>query len=176
MTKHRIFRARPLRGLAGLAAALAIVAASLVAAAPASAIDGPHCHHERGFNACLSFDWHSFYSLDAQVGIDVYMSEQYGREVLTWPCNADFRASLWGDDGPRGADASDDHIRDPDIQPGWPIADSTGIAAEFISRDLSRSELDEDNLDDQIYARVSFYDCNADRTRDYTTGYFADWY
>jgi hypothetical protein len=89
------------------------------------------------------------------------------------PCaaDADFKASLWGDDGASGPDASDDHIRDLNIKPGWPITDSTGIAAEFISPNIHTSELDEDDREDQIYARVSFYDCNAGRTRYFTTSY-----
>ena len=170
MTKYRTSRARPLRALSALAAALGIVAAiALAAAAPALAVEGPHCRHDQFFNACLSFDG-SGRGWDASVGIDVYMGEQYGREVLA--CDENFRASLWGDDGPRGADASDDHIRDLDIQPGWPIADTFGISADFISRDIATSELDEDDRDDQIYARVAFDDCNSGKTRNYITGHF----
>jgi hypothetical protein len=167
MTNHRPLQA--------LAAALAVVSVSLVVAAPSASADGPHCRHDRSFNACLSLDWFPpyFHGLDAHVGIDVYMAERYGREILA--CGPEFAASLWGDDGARGPDSSDDHIRDLDLQPGWPIADSTGIAAEFIGPGLDSSDLDEDDGDDQIYARVSFYDCYGQR-RDFTTAYFADSY
>ena len=102
------------------------------------------------------------------------MPEQNARDILA--CNPDFRASLWGDDGAPRAELSDDHIRDLDIQPGWPIADSTGIAAEFIARDLYRSELDEEQP-----RRPDLRPCLVLRLqrrpdREYTTGYFADWY
>jgi hypothetical protein len=176
MTKHRTSQARPLRALAALAAALGILAAtSLAAAAPASAVDGPHCKHDQFSNACLTFDGsRAGRGWDAYVGIDVYMSEQYAREVLA--CDENFRASLWGDDGARGPSSDDDHIRDLDIQPGWPRADSTGIAVEFISRDIDTSELDEDDGDDQIYARVAFDDCNKGERRNYITGYSVFYY
>jgi hypothetical protein len=53
---------------------------------------------------------------------------------------------------------------------------STGISAAFIGAGLDVSELDEDDGEDQIYARVSFYDCNRGEVRGFTTGYFVDAY
>lgn len=133
----------------------------------------PCCHHDRSSNACLTLDWGSTLEwLDAHVGFDVYMPEQYATEVLAcYPGGPDFRASLWGDDGRRGADPSDDHIRDLQVEAVWPIAEPTGISAEFIGPGLNVSELDEDDGEDQIYARGSFYDCHTGARRDFTTGY-----
>jgi len=95
--------------------------------------------------------------------------EQYGREIITAPCNANFKASLRGDDG-KGF--NDPVIRNLVIEPGWPIADSTGIAAELIGPSLFTHELDEDDNDheDELYARVSYRDCHTGLTRDFTTG------
>jgi hypothetical protein len=169
MTKHHTPLARPLRALAALAAAMAIVAATslAVAAAPASAAM-MRCNGDNGrsFNACLSFDYLDYLWWDAHVGIDVYMPEQYGREIIA--CGADFKASLRGDDG-KGA--NDPVIRELSIVPGWPIADSTGIAAELIGPSLYNDKLDEDDdSEDELYARVSFYDCHTGWTRNFTTG------
>lgn len=177
MSRHRTFAAR---AIGTLAATVAIAAAALAVATPppASAADGPACQHDRSYNACLTLDWWAgppwYYWLDAHVGIDVYMPEHLARDVIA--CGPDFRASLWGDDGRRGPDSSDDHIRDLDVVPGWPIADSTGIAADLIGPGLRSSDLDEDDRDDQIYARVSFYDCTQGRDRNFNTGYIVTWF
>ena len=181
MIKRFTYRAR---ALGALAAALAIVVVSLLAgASPASADDGPypapsaddgpHCNHDRRFNACLSFDGREFnFYQDAYVGIDVYMPEQSARDIVA--CGADFKATLRGDDG-KGV-GKDDHnpvIRYLVLQDGWPITDSTGIAAEFMADDVSDAELDEDDSDpdDEIYARVSFYNCITGQTEYFNTGY-----
>jgi hypothetical protein len=165
MTYHRIFRARPPRALAALSAALAIVATSVAAAPPASAASTPNaCRSVVGtVNACLRFDDRGFGWWDAQVGIDVYMPAQYGREILA--CGADFRASLWGDDG-----GNDQLISNLVIKPGWPQpADAGGISAEFTVPVFS-SQLDEDDGQDELYARISFSDCHTGWTRRFVTG------
>jgi len=175
MTNHRTFRARPLRALAALAAALATVAVSLVVAAPpaSASIDGPHCRHDRRFNACLSFDWlaSDFHHKDAYAGIDVYMPEQSGRDIVA--CDADFRATLRGDDG-KGV-GKDDHnqvIRWLVLQPGSPSAESYGITANFIADYISDAELNEDDSsDDELYVRVSFYNCITGETEYFRTGH-----
>ena len=168
MINHRTFRARPLRALA---AALATVAVSLAAAAPpaSAGIDGPFCLHDRTSNACLSADWFAGNQwVNVHVGIDVNVPEQYGREILA--CGADFRATLRGNDG-KGS--NDPVIRTLEVKPGWPIAGSTGIAAELIGSNLRRSEFNEDSGgEDELYARVSFYDCHLGRDRDFVTGGF----
>ena len=165
MTKHRIFRARPLRALA---AALAIVAASLAAAAPQASAGLMECNYEVGtYNACLSTEAFHFGWFDARVGIDVYLPEQWGREIVA--CGARFKASLRGDDG-KGT--NDQVIRQLSLVPGWPVASSAGIAAEFIGPDLQGSDLDEDKGSDtdEPYARISYYDCHTGLTREFVSG------
>lgn len=170
MTNHRTLRARARRALA---AALAIVATSLLAAAPpapASATD-MKCNGDNGvsFNACLKFDPAGSSWWDAHVGIDVYMPEQYGREILA--CGAQFRASVWGDDGASGVSGHDHYISSLGIKPGWPAAGPTGIGAEF-GAPIHGYYLDEDRGSDtdELYARVSYYDCHNGQTRSFVTG------
>jgi hypothetical protein len=168
MTKHRAFRARPLRALAAFAAVLGIVAATSLAAAapPASAASNMRCNNDNGlsFNACLSFDYLGYGWWDAHVGIDVYMPEYYARAIVACG-NSNFKASLRGDDG-KGA--NDPVIRELSVVPGWPRADSTGIAAELIGPNLGDELNEDDDSQDELYARVSFYDCHTGDTRDRT--------
>jgi hypothetical protein len=164
---HRIFRARPLRALAALAAALTIVAASLAAAAPsASAASIPNaCNFDFvTFNACLRFDDRGPGRWDAVVGIDVVMPEQYAREIIA--CGADFRASLWGDDG---GGSSDDFISNMVLRPGWPAVGPGVLSAEF-TVPVNSSQLDEDDGEDEVYASISFVDCHTGLTRQFRTG------
>jgi hypothetical protein len=168
MTNHHIFRARPLRALTALAAALTLVAASLAAAAPpaSAASTDKACNYDFvTFNACLHFDDRRFGWWDAQVGIDVYMPEQYAREILA--CGANFRASLWAADDGWG----DDFITNLVLKPGWPrlITPPTGIGAEF-TVPVTSHQLDEDDGRDELYARISFYDCHTGATRQFRTG------
>jgi hypothetical protein len=160
MTNHRGFRARPLHALA----AALIIAASLLAAAPSASASGPYCDHDSDFNACLWLDWNGTLSPSywtAQVGIDVHLPEQYGREIIACG-NSDFQASLWGDDG--GGD-DDDFIRNLDLKPGWPAPGTDGIGAEFIQQYVDQSDLDEDDGQDEIYARISYHDCHLPHSR-----------
>jgi hypothetical protein len=160
MTQHRTFRARPLRAVA----ALAIVAASLLAAAPSASATDNACNYDNiTFNACLRFDYADYFWWHAHAGIDVYLPEQYGREIVA--CGANFQASLWGDDG-----ANDQFIRDLVIKPGWPAAGPTGIGAEFDAQYLHGSDLDEDDGEDELYARISYFDCHTGLTRNFVTG------
>jgi hypothetical protein len=166
MTNHHTLRARPLRVLTALAAALAIVAASLAAAAPsASAASIPNaCNFDFvTFNACLRFDDRGPGRWDAVVGIDVVMPEQYAREIIA--CGADFRASLWGDDG---GGSNDDFISHMVLRPG-PAAGPGGLSAEF-SVPVDSSQLDEDDGEDEVYARISFFDCHTGLAREFRTG------
>ena len=161
---RRTLQARPIRTLA---AAMAIAIASLVAAAvPASAAPfHNHCNFDRFSNSCLRFEGSTaFFNWDAHVGIDVHMPEQYGREILA--CGPDFRASLWGDDG-----NTDQFIRNLQLKPGWPVAGTGGISAEFFGQLLRPSEMNEDtNGEDELYVRISFDDCHTGDTRPFTTG------
>lgn len=170
MPNHRILRARPLRAVATLAAALAIAAASLAAApSPAAAASyAPHCKHDPYFieyNACLRLDDLGSFLWNAHVGIDVYMNEQYAREIIA--CGARFQASLWGEDG-----TYDQFITNLPLRAGWPSAGPSGLGAEFM-KTVHSSQLNEDSDgQDELYARVSYYDCHAGRTgtRSYQTG------
>ena len=75
--------------------------------------------------------------------------------------------------GQRRQGPNDTVIRTLEVKPGWPIAGSTGIAAEFIGSNLRTSEFDEDSGgEDELYARVSFYDCHLGGDRDFVTGGF----
>lgn len=161
MTKHY---------LRAFAALLAIVAVSLVAAprAAADSASDPHCNYDSNgsFNACLRFEWAGYGWMHAHVGIDRYVPEQYGREIVA--CGADFKASLWGDDG---GGNEDDFIRDLVVDPGWPTAWSRGISAELTAKYLD-PELDEDKGSDrdELYARVSYFDCHDGWRHEYRTG------
>ena len=167
MTKHRTSRARPLRALAALAAALGILAATSLAAAapPASANVEMRCNGDNDtFNACLHFEWLGYGNLEPHVGLDVYMPEQHARDILAYGAN--FKGSLWGDDG---GGSKDDLLKPLYVAPGWPIADSTGMAVEFLGRSVNE-ELDEDDGEDELYARVSFRDPDSGVTREFRTG------
>src|SRR4029079_3645633 len=105
-----------------------IVAAELVGMSPASAaIDDLACNYDHvSFNGCLDFeDVGEPGKLDAHVGLDVFMSREYAQELVSH--GADFRASLWGDDGDH-----DQFIADLMVVPGWPAAGSDGLGVEFV--------------------------------------------
>ena len=156
---------RPLRALTVV---FAIAGAAFAIATPRASALGPNCNYDGwSFNACLSLTGStSYFYWDAHVGIDVKLPEQYGREVLA--CGADFRASLWGDDGGSG----DDFIRNLILSPGWPAAGPDGIGAEFTARLIDSADLDEDDGNDEVYARVSFRDCHTGFIRNFRTGAF----
>jgi hypothetical protein len=164
MTNNRPYRARRLRAFAlGVAAAGAL----LTAAAPASAEQS--CRYDGlTFNACLTLvpsasTFTPFWS-DAEVGLDRVMPMQYAREILSFPCNPDFRAELWGEDG-----ATDERIGILQIDPGYPTTMTNGgLSAGFSNRfgPLGR-QLDEDpgeNID-EVYAKISYVDCHIGPAR-----------
>jgi len=157
MTKHH--NARPLRALVAM---LAIIAAYLLAAAPQAS--ATPCNYDgRTFNACLRFDWAEYGYLRTHVGLDVFMGQRYAQEIVD--CSHNFSASLWGDDG-----SSDQFIVPLQLKPGWPAAGPVGLGAEFTSARLG-PQLDEDRGgdDDELYARIQFYDRFAN-LRTYYTG------
>jgi hypothetical protein len=149
--------------------ALAIVTVALLAAAPrASAVDMACNYDNRTFNACLRFDYQGYLWYHGHVGIDIYLPEQYAREIVN--CGADFKASLWGDDG---GGSKDDFIRNFVLSPGWPTAGTGGMSAEFFTHYLySSTHLDEDDGTDQdeLYAKVSYWDCHTFDTEEFRTG------
>jgi hypothetical protein len=159
----RFIRSRPLQVLA---AALAILAVSFIAAAPRAAAATSNCNYDgRTFLACLSLDYQGYLWYDAHVDLDVALPPQYASEIVA--CGADLTASLWGDDG-GGSD--DDFIRNFVVTPGWPVATSTGFSAQLYTKSLYYTKLDEDDGTDEIYARVSYWDCHTGLTRSFRTG------
>ena len=143
----RFIRSRPRQVLA---AALAILAVSFITAAPRASAATSNCNYDgRTFLACLSLDYQGYLWSDAYVDLDVTLPPQYASEIVA--CGADLKASLWGDDG-GGSD--DDFIRTFVVTPGWPVA----------------TKLDEDDGTDEIYARVSYWDCHTGLTRSFRTG------
>jgi len=157
MTTHH--NARPLRALLAM---LAIIAAYLLAAAPQASANT--CNYDgRSFNACLRFDWAEYGYYRVHVGIDALMGERFAQEILA--CGPNFSASLMGDDG-----ATDQFIVPLQLKPGWPVAGTAALAAEFTSARLGR-QLDEDpgENQDELYAHITFYDCYG-ALRSYDTG------
>jgi hypothetical protein len=171
MTNHYdMLRGHPLRILATLAAALVIGAASLAATAPSASADsiGNACSFNvRTHNACLRFDDLGQGEWDAVAAIDVHLPEQYGREIIA--CGADFKASLFGDDGGFG---QDDFITNLVLKPGFPSVATDGppgIGAEFSVPAFS-FQLDEDQGEDELYAVISYFDCHSHATSAFRTG------
>jgi hypothetical protein len=162
MIVPRSFLSRMLPALA----ALMVFGAVASAAAPNASAETPlACKYDRGSNACLSFDWRGYGWLDAQVGIDVHVPDQYGREILA--CGPDFKAQLRGDDG-KGA--NNPILRTLILKAGWPTTFSGGISAEFYGPNLS-PELDEDrDGQDELYATISYYDCHTLQLVKFDTG------
>jgi hypothetical protein len=166
MTNHRTFRARPLR--AGAVALAIVVTSWLWAAAPASAVPST-CNDTSTFHACIQVDLVGVQpggtEWTVQAGVDVRLPEQYAREIVACG-NSNFQASMWGEDS--GND--DDFLRNLVIQPGWPSAWNQGLSASFIGLNVRDSELNEDDGEDDIYARISFLDCHTGLTRNFKTG------
>jgi hypothetical protein len=164
VTKHSTYRARPLRALA---VALAMLAIALLASAPRASASMFACNPIEGaqYSACLSLPYRGYLWFDVQVDVNVYLPEQYGREVVA--CDPDCRGVLWGDDG---GGSQDDEIRHLWVGPGWPIAQSFGISAALFSQFISTYQLDEDDGTDELYARVSYFDCHTGLRRYFRTG------
>jgi hypothetical protein len=164
VTTHPTHRSRP------LAAALALVAICLLAAAPRASADsvaGPACNPIEGaqYSACLSLPYVGYRWWNAQVDVNVYLPEGYAREVVA--CDPDFRAVLWGDDG---GGSQDDEIRHLWVGPGWPVAQWYGMSAALFAQNIFDDDLDEDDGTDELYARVSYFDCHTGLRRYFRTG------
>jgi hypothetical protein len=104
---------------------------------------------------------------DAQVDFTIYLPEQYAREVVA--CDPGVRAVLWGDDG---GGSQDDEIRHLWVGPGWPIAQPFGgVSAALFGEYIRDDDLDEDpDGTDELYARVSYWDCHTGLRRWFRTG------
>jgi hypothetical protein len=164
MFKLPSHRARSSRALA---AGLAIFAISMLAGAPRAFAQGPACNGDRASNSCLTIAALPPYwvASNVTVGIDVAMPAYYAREVLD--CGPTFRSQLWGDDG---GGSADDRIGSVWVTDGWPIADANGISAEFGLNGILTNDMNEDDGEDELYARISFYDCHTGETRFFRTG------
>jgi hypothetical protein len=148
-----------------LAVLAALVTGLVVAAPPASAAEQA-CNYDNTFNACLRLDYNGYLWWSPHVGLDVHMAQWYAQSIVD--CGGNFQATLWGDDG---GGSSDDKITDLVLQPGWPSAGPTGLGVEFALPNLYETRLDEDDdSEDEIYARISYFDCNTRLTQTFRTG------
>jgi hypothetical protein len=148
---------------ARLLAALAVIAVSLLAAAPRASADTQTqaCGYDgKTYYACLRFDYVGYLWWNGAAVLHVNLPDQYAREVIA--CGADLKASIWGDDD---GDAGDDFIRNMVLAPGSPQVDYAGILANFTTLNLNSSNLDEDDGTDELYVRVSYWDCHTGLTR-----------
>jgi hypothetical protein len=114
------------------------------------------------YYACLRFDCVGYPWWNGAAVLHVNLPDQYAREVLA--CGADLRASIWGADG---SDSEDDFIRNMVLAPGPPQVDYAGISANFNAPNLNSSQLDEDDGTDELYARMSYWDCHTGLTRNF---------
>jgi hypothetical protein len=157
---------KPARLLAAPVVAGVMVLAQAVGISPASAdVNDMACNYDHiTFNACLDFrSTADVNTLIGHVGLDSYMSEGYAQEIVSH--GAAFRASLWGDDG-----GNDRWLADLAVVPGWPASGPDGLGAD-LSAALYRGDLNEDtDSEDEIYAKVSYFDYHTGRTKIFRTG------
>jgi hypothetical protein len=152
------------RSVRALAALLAVAGLALVAAPRASAEQA--CNYDgRSFNACLNLDYVGYGWYNGHVGLDVKLPQQYAQEIVN--CGAYPEASLWGDDG---GGSADDYIRSFVPTPGWPVATSAGFSTDLFTQSINSNQMDEDDGTDEIYAKVSFWDCHTGGYRTFRTG------
>jgi hypothetical protein len=152
-----------------LAAALAVIAVSLAVAVPRASANqpiggsSPACHYD-GFSyyACLNqFEYVGFLWYNASAYWHINMSEEYAREIINCQGGPQFTAALYGNDDGPGPDSSDDYIRGMSVAPGWPRADSTGLEVHFFVPNIYYTDLDEDDGTDELFAQMSYWDCNG---------------
>lgn len=151
---------------ASAVSAAAVIATQLVTIIPAhAAINDLACNYDHvSFTACLDFeDVGEAGKLDAHVGLDAFMSQQYAQDLTSH--GADLRASLWADDD------RDQFIADLTVVPGWPTAGPGGLGVAFTATDLNRAVLNEDPEDkDEIYAKISYFDYHRGKRVAFTSG------
>jgi hypothetical protein len=153
------------RSLWALAALLACAGLALSATASHASVEQACNFDGKSFNACLNLDYRGYGWYNADVGVDVKLPAQYAREIVE--CGADPAASLWGDDG---GGSADDYLRDFVLTPGWPSANALGFSMDLYTQSINSRELDEDDGQDEIYAKVSYWDCHTGGTRTFRTG------
>src|SRR3954447_3322560 len=150
-----------------VAAAFAILAFSSVAAAPKASASLQACNYDQTFNACVRFDDKGYLWWSATAGIDVHMPRQYAQEIIDCGTSS-FHASLWGDDG---GGNSDDFISNLPLVAGWPVASANDLSAELTLPFIYSTALDEDDPgEDEVYAKISYYDCHTRLTQNFRTG------
>ncbi len=144
----------------------AIMSAQVVSMGPANAaITDLACRYDHvTFNACLDFeDVGQPGRLDAHVGLDVFMSQEYAQDLISH--GADFRASLWADD------TTDQFLADLSIAPGWPAAGAGRLGVEFVGVGVERDVLNEDEGEqDEVYAKISYFDYHRGKRMTFTAG------
>ena len=153
------FRARSLVALAAVLAALTV---SLLAAAPRASADTQQaCGYDgKTYYACLRFDYIGYLWYQGVAFLHVNLPQQYARDVIA--CGGDFKATIWGDDD----DPGDDFIRTMVLDPSAPpTVDYAGILVSFYAPNLYYDQLDEDDGTDELYVRISYLDCHTGLTR-----------
>lgn len=152
--------------LMGTLAALAMSAGLLtVTAVPASAV-AQACHYDgMSFNACLTIEYAGNGRWDVRVGFDRYLPKYYADGVLACPGGGAFFSVLWGDDG--GHPDDDDQGSIPLDGPPTSGSNPTGLFADFFRSGMN---LDEDNGPDEIFAEVTYFDCQSGDWMTYSTG------
>ena len=150
------------RSLVALAAVLAALAVSWLAAAPRASADTQQaCGYDgKTYYACLRFDYTGYLWWKGVAFLHVNLPQQYARDIIS--CGGDFKATIWGDDD----DPGDDFIRTMVLDPATPPqVDYAGILVSFIAPDIHNSQLDEDDGTDELYASISYWDCHTGLTR-----------
>jgi hypothetical protein len=74
-----------------------------------------------------------------------------------------------GNDGHNGIDPDDDFRRPVPLEPGWPRADGSGLEARFSVKALTARDVDEDDGVDELYVKITYWDCFAQRVFTYQT-------
>jgi hypothetical protein len=149
------------RSLVALAATLAALTVSLLAAAPRASAAQQACGYDgTTYYACLRFDPLPYLWWNGVAFLHVNMPQQYAREIIA--CGGDFKAKIWGDDD----DPGDDFIRTMVLDPAAPpTVDYAGILVNFIAPTIANDQLDEDDGADELYVETSFRDCHTGLTR-----------
>ena len=105
-----------------------------------------------------------------RVSINVSMSLQDAEAILAENYQP-FWVVAYGEDGLSG----DDYLFPIPIKEGWPIAWNGGLKAEF-ERRVPQTSLDENDGQDEVYARILLFGPGTNQRRTYTTPTLRNWY
>jgi hypothetical protein len=154
-TKHS--RGWRRRALSALGALVITASAWAVTASAVSAEMACHWPPEGGSNTCLTIEpvGNGFYSV--HVGIDIQMSPQAAQTIIAE------NGRGWGQ--PLAAlimaHDHDDPAADTtglfELHPQWVAAGNDGLSAEFYDNEVHSSQLNEDDGQDEVCARVILY-------------------